>query len=229
MVVACGAAAGISATFNAPLTGLFFGFEIVLKEFSLDALAATSLAAVTADLISRAFFGGAPFFAALPHDLTVHNDLTYLLIALLGITAGLIGVALSEGPLPRRRRRRCPVARAAGVAAPGRRGAAAGARAAGAAADVRGRLPGHGSGAGKPLPAVVRDPAPRRQDPRGQPDHVDRRIGRGVRPVAVHRRLGRDGIRHRRASPVRRRRSGRRCCTASSRWEACSRPPRKRR
>ena len=25
---------GIAATFNAPLTGLFFGFEIVLKEFS---------------------------------------------------------------------------------------------------------------------------------------------------------------------------------------------------
>ena len=96
MVVACGAAAGISATFNAPLTGLFFGFEIVLKEFSLDALAATSLAAVTADLISRAFFGSAPFFAAIPHDLTVHNDLTYLLIALLGITAGLIGVAFQK-------------------------------------------------------------------------------------------------------------------------------------
>jgi CIC family chloride channel protein len=96
VVVACGAAAGISATFNAPLTGLFFGFEIVLKEFSLDALAATSLAAVAADLISRAFFGSAPFFAAIPHNLTVHNDLSYLLIALLGITAGLIGVAFQK-------------------------------------------------------------------------------------------------------------------------------------
>jgi chloride channel protein, CIC family len=55
VIVACGAAGGISATFNAPLTGLFFGFEIVLKEFSLDALAATILSAVTADVISRAF------------------------------------------------------------------------------------------------------------------------------------------------------------------------------
>ena len=96
VLVACGASAGISATFNAPLTGLFFGFEIVLKEFSLDALAATSLAAVTADLISRGFFGAAPFFATIPHDLTVQNDLTYLLIALLGITAGLIGVAFQK-------------------------------------------------------------------------------------------------------------------------------------
>jgi chloride channel protein, CIC family len=96
VIVACGAAGGISATFNAPVTGLFFGFEIVLKEFSLDALAATSLSAVTADVISRAFFGGAPFFAAVPHDLSVTNDTTYLLIALLGITAGLLGVAFQK-------------------------------------------------------------------------------------------------------------------------------------
>jgi CIC family chloride channel protein len=96
VIVACGAAGGISATFNAPLTGLFFGFEIVLKEFSLDALAATTLSAVTADVISRAFFGGAPFFASIPHDLSVGNDFTYLLVALLGLTAGLIGVGFQK-------------------------------------------------------------------------------------------------------------------------------------
>ena len=96
VIVACGAAGGISATFNAPLTGLFFGFEIVLKEFSLDALSATIVSAVTADLVSRAFFGGAPFFAAIPHDMSVGNDFTYLLIALLGIAAGLLGVAFQK-------------------------------------------------------------------------------------------------------------------------------------
>ncbi|MBV9338442.1 MAG: chloride channel protein [Solirubrobacterales bacterium] len=96
VIVACGAAGGIAATFNAPLTGMFFGFEIVLKEFSLDALAATILSAVTADVVSRAFFGAAPFFAGIPHDLSVTNDFTYLLIALLGITAGLIGVGFQK-------------------------------------------------------------------------------------------------------------------------------------
>src|SRR6201996_2089490 len=93
IVVACGAAGGIAATFNAPITGLFFGFEIVLREFSLDALFATSLAAVTGDVVSRAFFGSAPFFAGIPHGLTVGGDYTYLLIVVLGIVAGLIGVA----------------------------------------------------------------------------------------------------------------------------------------
>ena len=91
IIVACGAAGGISATFNAPITGLFFGFEIVLRELSLDAIVATLLSAVTADLVSRAFFGSAPFFAGIPHDLVVVHPDTYLLIAVLGVAAGLIG------------------------------------------------------------------------------------------------------------------------------------------
>jgi CIC family chloride channel protein len=96
VLVACGAAGGISATFNAPVTGLFFGFEIVLKEFSAEALAATILSAVTADIVSRAFFGSAPFFAAVPHNLLVGSDLSYLLIALLGVLSGLIGVLFQQ-------------------------------------------------------------------------------------------------------------------------------------
>ena len=92
IIVACGAAGGIAATFNAPITGLFFGFEIVLREFSLDALFATSLAAVTGDVISRAFFGSAPFFTQVPHDLVLANDGSYLLVAVLALAAGLIGV-----------------------------------------------------------------------------------------------------------------------------------------
>jgi CIC family chloride channel protein len=92
VIVACGAAGGIAATFNAPLTGLFFAFEIVLREFSLDALFATSLAAVTGAVISRAFFGSAAFFTGVPHGLAIGNDSAYLLIAVLGLVAGLIGV-----------------------------------------------------------------------------------------------------------------------------------------
>ncbi len=96
VIVACGAAGGISATFNAPVTGLFFGFEIVLKEFSAEALAATILSAVTADLISRAFFGSGAFFASVPHNLVIGNDFSFLLIALLGLIAGGIGVLFQK-------------------------------------------------------------------------------------------------------------------------------------
>jgi len=92
ILVACGAAGGIAATFNAPITGVFFGFELILREFSVDALFATILSAVTADLVSRAFFGSAPFFTQIPHDLALTGDYNYLLIAVLGVAAGLIGV-----------------------------------------------------------------------------------------------------------------------------------------
>ena len=91
IIVACGAAAGISATFNAPLTGVFFGFEIILRDFSIDALFATILSSVAADLVSRSVFGSAPFFSNLPHNLVVHYDRTYLLMAVLGVTSGLLG------------------------------------------------------------------------------------------------------------------------------------------
>jgi chloride channel protein, CIC family len=92
VLVACGAAGGIAATFNAPITGLFFGFEIVLREFSLDALFATALSAVTADLISQAFFGSSPFFSQMANISPPSHDLGYLLVALLAVAAGLVGV-----------------------------------------------------------------------------------------------------------------------------------------
>ena len=91
IIVACGAAGGIAATFNAPLTGVFFGFEIILRDFSIDALFGTILSAVAADLVSRAVFGSAPFFSNLPHNLVVHDDRTFLLMAVLGVTSGLLG------------------------------------------------------------------------------------------------------------------------------------------
>jgi CIC family chloride channel protein len=96
IIVACGAAGGIAATFNAPLTGLFFGFEIVLRTFSLDALFATSLAAVTGTVVSRAFFGSATFFAGAPHGLGLPNDWALLLVVVLGLIAGLIGLAFAK-------------------------------------------------------------------------------------------------------------------------------------
>lgn len=92
IIVACGAAGGIAATFNAPITGVFFGFELILRELSVDALFSIVLSAATADVVSQAFFGSAPFFSSIPHDLALHGDANYLLVALLGLGAGLVGV-----------------------------------------------------------------------------------------------------------------------------------------
>jgi CIC family chloride channel protein len=92
-LVACGAAAGISATFNAPVTGVLFGFELILREFSVGALCPMILSAVVADVIGQAFFGSAPIFSQMPHNLAIAHDSAYLLVAVLGLAAALIGVA----------------------------------------------------------------------------------------------------------------------------------------
>ena len=131
VIVACGAAGGISATFNAPVTGLFFGFEIVLKEFSAEALAATILSAVTADLISRAFFGSAAFFASVPARPGDHQRPQLPADRPARSDRGRDRRAVSEDPLQGRGRRRCDLAAAAAMAAAGRGRVPAGRSAAG--------------------------------------------------------------------------------------------------
>ena len=64
VLVACGAAGGIAATFNAPITGVFFGVEIILRAFSIEAIFTVMLSAMIADVISRQFLGAAPFCPA---------------------------------------------------------------------------------------------------------------------------------------------------------------------
>ena len=90
---ACG---GIAATFNAPITGVFFGVEIILREFSVDALFTVMLSAMVADVIGREFLGSAPFLSGFPPGIDLHHARTYLLVAVLAVIAGLIGLAFSK-------------------------------------------------------------------------------------------------------------------------------------
>ncbi|MFQ6672547.1 MAG: chloride channel protein, partial [Candidatus Tectimicrobiota bacterium] len=60
LLVGCGTAAGIAATFNAPLAGTLFALEIVLGEMRLRSLTPLLVASVIATVISRALLGQAP-------------------------------------------------------------------------------------------------------------------------------------------------------------------------
>jgi chloride channel protein, CIC family len=92
ILVACGAAGGISATFNAPITGVFFGVEIILREFSIDAMFTVMLSAMIADVVAIPFLGNHPFLTGFPSGITLVHPRNYLLVAVLAVIAGLIGL-----------------------------------------------------------------------------------------------------------------------------------------
>jgi CIC family chloride channel protein len=53
VLVAAGAAAGISATFNAPLAGVMFASEIILGSFAVESLTPIVIASVLADVVQQ--------------------------------------------------------------------------------------------------------------------------------------------------------------------------------
>lgn len=89
-LVASGAAAGLSATFNAPMTGLMFSLEQVHRSLSPLAMISAMSAALSANIVSGAVFGVDPILSipTLPHmQLRI-----YWLLLILGILLGLSGV-----------------------------------------------------------------------------------------------------------------------------------------
>jgi chloride channel protein, CIC family len=92
ILVAAGAGGGIAATFNAPITGVFFGVEIILREFSIDALFTVMLSAMIADVVAIPFLGNRPFLHGFPPGIALAHPADYLLVAVLAVVAGLIGL-----------------------------------------------------------------------------------------------------------------------------------------
>jgi chloride channel protein, CIC family len=96
VLVACGAAGGISATFNAPVTGVFFGVEIILRELAADAVFTVMLSAVAADVAAIPFLGDRPFLSGFPAGITLGHPRDYLLVAVLAVIAALMGLAFKN-------------------------------------------------------------------------------------------------------------------------------------
>ena len=88
-LITCGASAGLSAAFNAPLAGLMFALEEVHKSFSTFILLSAMTASVAADCVSRLVFGSeAVFDFVLTQTLPIGM---YPLVAVLGVLAGALG------------------------------------------------------------------------------------------------------------------------------------------
>lgn len=93
-MVTAGAAAGLSAAFNAPLSGMVFALEEIHKNFNIAVLLTATAAALTSDMLSKLFFGLKPVLSfadtpSLPLSL-------YFLIIPLGIISGITGSAMNR-------------------------------------------------------------------------------------------------------------------------------------
>ncbi|WP_444659061.1 ClC family H(+)/Cl(-) exchange transporter [Caproiciproducens sp. R2] len=96
-LITAGASAGLSAAFNAPLSGIMFALEEIHRTFSPNILIGATTAALTADLVSKYFFGLKPVlnYTDIP-QLPIRY---YGLLLPLGILSGIVGAAANKGLL----------------------------------------------------------------------------------------------------------------------------------
>lgn len=93
-IITCGASAGLSAAFNAPLAGVMFALEEVHKHFSVSVLLSAMSASIIADFMSAKIFGLSPVFS-----FTVAGNIPlkyYGLLVFLGVLLGLFGALYNK-------------------------------------------------------------------------------------------------------------------------------------
>ncbi len=89
MLVGCGAASGIAAAYNAPISGAVFAALIVLGNFSMNLFAPLVFSSVVATMVSRSFFGIEPWYTVPPFQVTKLIQLPWFV--LLGVFTGIAG------------------------------------------------------------------------------------------------------------------------------------------
>jgi chloride channel protein, CIC family len=95
ILLACGAAAGMSATFGAPLASVVLAIELLLFEFSTRAFVPLVVAASVAAGMHSALFGSGPLFSVPAHDYAGLGILPWFVV--LGVACGLLAVVVSKG------------------------------------------------------------------------------------------------------------------------------------
>ncbi|PIP72528.1 MAG: voltage-gated Cl-channel protein [Nitrospinae bacterium CG22_combo_CG10-13_8_21_14_all_47_10] len=87
VLVGCGAAAGIAASFNAPLAGVLFALEIILSDFTIHTFSPIVVASVIGTATGRALEGNEITFHVPVHELVSYSEIVFYL--LLGLLCGV--------------------------------------------------------------------------------------------------------------------------------------------
>jgi CIC family chloride channel protein len=95
ILVGCGAAAGLAATYNSPIGGALFAMEVILGNFALEIFGPIVASSVIATVIARSVVGNVPFYAAPGY--TLKSGWELLPYAGLGIVGALASLAFVFG------------------------------------------------------------------------------------------------------------------------------------
>lgn len=96
-LLSCGAGAGLAAAFNAPLAGFLFVIEELHRELSARTFAGALIAALAADIVTRALSGDAPSFTVSAYPSIPLSALP--IAAALGAAGGILGVTFNRALL----------------------------------------------------------------------------------------------------------------------------------
>jgi len=95
ILVACGAGGGIAATFNAPLAGIFFALEVILRDYSPRHISSIVLSSVIATVVARSYLGNNPAFDIPVYQMnSAWEILFYMAFGLLAAGAGFLFIRM---------------------------------------------------------------------------------------------------------------------------------------
>ncbi|WP_262696128.1 chloride channel protein [Kordiimonas aquimaris] len=95
ILLGCGVAAAVSASFNAPIAGVFFALEIVIGHYALHTFAPIVIAAIAGTVVSRIHIGNFPAFHTTEYFITSFWE--FPAFFLLGIVSALVAVIFMSG------------------------------------------------------------------------------------------------------------------------------------
>ena len=90
VLLACGVASAVSASFNAPIAGVLFAHEVILGHYALTAFVPIVLSAAIGGMLSRLYFGDFAAFIIPDYEITSYWEMPAF--ALLGVTCAIVAV-----------------------------------------------------------------------------------------------------------------------------------------